>query len=109
MTYETESALISHITAQKCTARRGNSMPIADKRGRPQSDLLIVHGLAKRRVPGCVKAAAKPRQKWYATARTKRFDGFCSCCSLPLLPQLACIILRTWNEPYSLALHNGVG
>ena len=34
-----------------------------------------------------------------------RFGGFSSCCCcLPLLPQLACSILATWERPYSEAL-----
>ena len=33
------------------------------------------------------------------------FGEFCSCCCLPLLPQLACSILVTWERPYSPALY----
>ena len=29
-----------------------------------------------------------------------RFGEFCSCCCSPLLPQLACSILATWERPY---------
>ena len=29
------------------------------------------------------------------------FGEFCSCCCLPLLPQLACSILVTWGSPYT--------
>ena len=34
-----------------------------------------------------------------------RFGEFCSCCCLPLLPQLACSILATWEWPYGAALY----
>ena len=34
-----------------------------------------------------------------------RFDEFCSCCCLPLQPQLACSTLTTWERPYSEALY----
>ena len=34
-----------------------------------------------------------------------RFGEFCSCGCLPLLPQLACSILATWDQPYSETLY----
>ena len=34
-----------------------------------------------------------------------RFGEFCSCCCLPLLPQLACSILATWGPPYTGSLY----
>ena len=34
-----------------------------------------------------------------------RFGEFCSCCYLPLLPQLGCSIHATLGPPFSLALH----
>ena len=34
-----------------------------------------------------------------------RFSEFCYCCCVPLLPQLACSILATWERPYSEALY----
>ena len=35
-----------------------------------------------------------------------RFGEFCSCCCLPLLPQLACSILATRGPPYTGALYS---
>ena len=35
-----------------------------------------------------------------------RFGEFCSCCCLPLLPQLAWSIHETWPKPFSGALYN---
>ena len=34
-----------------------------------------------------------------------RFGELCSCCCLPLLPQLACNILATWERPYRDSLY----
>ena len=34
------------------------------------------------------------------------FGEFCSCCCLPLLPQLACSILATWERPYNEAQYD---
>ena len=34
-----------------------------------------------------------------------RFGEFCSCCCLPLLSQLVCSILATWERPHSQGLH----
>ena len=34
-----------------------------------------------------------------------RFGQFCSCCCLPLLPQLACNILATWERLFSRSLY----
>ena len=34
-----------------------------------------------------------------------RFGEFCSCCCLPLLPQLAGSILATWERPYRDSLY----
>ena len=38
-----------------------------------------------------------------------RFGEFCSCCCLPLLPQLARSILATWERPYRDSLYMGSG
>ena len=38
-----------------------------------------------------------------------RFGEFCSCCCLPLLPQLACSILATWERPYRDSLYSYCG
>ena len=35
-----------------------------------------------------------------------KFDEFCRCCCLPLLPQLACTILATLERPSSPALYD---
>ena len=35
-----------------------------------------------------------------------RFGEFCFCCCLPLMPQLACSILATWERPYNRALYS---
>ena len=35
-----------------------------------------------------------------------RFGEFCSCCCLPLMPQLACSILATWQRPLRGALYS---
>ena len=34
-----------------------------------------------------------------------RFGEYCTCSCLPLLPQLICSILATWEWPYSEALY----
>ena len=34
-----------------------------------------------------------------------RFGEFCFCCCLPLLPQLACSIPATWEQPYRDSLY----
>ena len=37
-----------------------------------------------------------------------RLGQLCSCCCLPILPQLACSILATWGRPYTVPLYTGV-
>ena len=41
----------------------------------------------------------------YLSKAVKRFGEFCSCCCIPLLPQLACSILATWERPYGDSLY----
>ena len=69
---------------------------------------------------GCIKDEAYfGKQIWaylmsyHANSRTgldyeaiPRFSEFFSCCCLPLLPQLDCSILTTWEQPYSPALYD---
>ena len=42
---------------------------------------------------------------WLKYKEGPRFGELCSCCCLPLLPQLAFSILATWSPPYTGVLY----
>ena len=54
------------------------------------------------RDPYCVYEKVTLCQRFTEVAKRvpPRFCEFCYCCCLPLLPELACSILETWQKPY---------
>ena len=69
------------------------------------SSNLLVDIIGFRGIHFQTKPPNQPRTTGLQYKLGPRFGVFCSCCCLPLLPELAGSILATWERPYRDSLY----